>query len=266
MAIGLNADTEYARRSSIPSGGAGTLSDGGFTNCFVGVWLYRPSGTATYALTAGGSIINFQAGAREVVLGFNSAGAALADLNLQIVFNSGGGTGTPYTFSAHAGDDFLDEWVYYFILDNSTSGQIAGYIPQSTMTAVSQARTNDNAGSQYINTLTFGNEGGGSAVVLGHYAYARARYGTGITVSDVETWADDSATVSGDWGFWPLADNADTGDDSGNSRTLTFNGTITTETSPTLGGGGGGGATRGSPFGNRGTAFNGGRTFSGIIR
>lgn len=239
MAVGLNADTEYLRRASIPSGGAGTLSDGGFTNCFVGVWLYRPSSTATYALTAGGSIIDLQAGAREVVLGFNSAGAALADLNLQIVFNSGGGTGTPYTFSAHAGDDFLDEWVYYFILDNSTSGQIAGYIPQSTMTAVSQARTNDNAGSQYINTLTFGNEGGGSAVVLGHYAYARARYGTGITVSDVETWADDSATVAGDWGFWPLADNADTGDDSGNSRTLTFNGTITSETSPTLGGGGG---------------------------
>jgi hypothetical protein len=30
--------------------------------------------------------------------------------------------------------------------------------------------------------------------------------------------------------------------------------------------GGGGGATRGTPFGNRGTAFNGGRTFHGIIQ
>jgi hypothetical protein len=31
------------------------------------------------------------------------------------------------------------------------------------------------------------------------------------------------------------------------------------------GGGGGGGTTRGTPFGHRGTAFNGGRTFHGII-
>lgn len=234
MAIGIDADTEYAERTGIPSGGAGTLSDGGFTNCFAGVWLYRPSGTATYALTAGGSIIEFQAGAREVVLGFNSAGGTLADLNLQIVFNSGGGTGTPYTFSAHAGDDFLDEWMYYFILDNSTSGQIAGYIPYSTMTAVSQARTNDNAGSQYINSLVFGNEDGHGACVLGHYAYARARYGTGITVTDAETYAASDSTIAGDWGFWPLADNSDTGDDSGNGRTLTFGGTLSSETSPTF--------------------------------
>jgi hypothetical protein len=33
-----------------------------------------------------------------------------------------------------------------------------------------------------------------------------------------------------------------------------------------LGGGGGGGTTRGTPFGQRGTAFNGGRTFYGPMR
>lgn len=47
MGVGLDADTEYLRRSGIPSGGAGTLSDGGFTNCFVGIWLYRPSSGIT---------------------------------------------------------------------------------------------------------------------------------------------------------------------------------------------------------------------------
>ncbi len=240
MAAGIDADTEYLRRSGIPSGGAGTLSDGGFTNTFQGVWVYRPAST-TYALTAGGSIIDCQAGAREVVLGFNSAGAALADLNLQIIFNSGGGAGTPYTFTGYTGASFLDEWVYYFILENSTSGQIAGYIPQSTMTAVSQARTNDNAGSQYVNTLTFGNNGAGNACVLGHYAYGRARYATGITVANAEAYAA-SSTAGSDWGFWPLDDNTDTVDDSGNGRDLTFNGTLSSETSPTLGGGGGGGS------------------------
>lgn len=242
MAVGIDLDTEGLSRSSIPSGGAGTLTDGAFTNMFVGVWLYRPSSTATYALTAGGSIIHGFSSAREIRIGFDSAGANLSDLSLQVVFNSGGGAGTPYLFPAHAGDDFLDEWVYYFILENSTDGQIAGYIPLATMTAVSQTRANDNAGSQYLNTLVFGNNGVG-ACVLGHYAYARARYDTGIVVTDAETWAADPATVAGDWGFWPCANNTDTGDDSGNGYDLTFSGTLTSEASPTLGGGGGGGRT-----------------------
>ncbi len=239
MAVGLNADTEYLRRSSIPSGGAGTLTEGGFTDSFIGVWVYRPSGTTTYALTAGGSFLYMQAGAREVVLGFNNAGAVLADLNLQIIYNSGGGAGTPFLFTGHTGASFFDEWVYYFILENSTSGQIAGYIRLADLaTPVTNTRTNDNAGSQYCNTLTIGNENGGAAVALGHYAYLRARQATGMTVANVQTWCNDPLTVAGDWGFWPLADNTDTGDDSGNARTLTFNGTLSTETSPTLGGGG----------------------------
>jgi len=233
MAIGLNADGEGAYRTSIPSGGAGTLTDGGFTNTFVGVWLYRPSATATYALTAGGAIIHQVSGAREVFLGFDSAGAVLADLSLTITFNSGGGAGTPYTFPAHAGDDFLDEWVYYFVVENSTDGQIAGYIPLSTLTPVTQTRANDNAGSQYTNTLLFGTTGGGQ-VVLGHYAYARARYDTGMDATDALTYAQSNVTIAGDWGFWPLADNADTGDDSGNGYTLTFNGTLSSESDPTL--------------------------------
>jgi hypothetical protein len=239
MAVGIDLDTEALSRGSIPSGGAGTLSDGGFTNCFTGVWLYRPSATATYALTAGGQIIHCAAGAREVYIGFDSAGAVLADLTLSVTFNSGGGAGTPYAFTAHAGNDFLDEWVYYFITENSTDGQIAGYILLSDLnTAVTQTRANDNAGSQYVNTLSFGNIETPSTCVLGHYAYARAVYGTGLNTTDALAYAA-STTTSGDWGFWPLADNTDTGDDSGNARTLTFTGTLTTETSPTLGGGGG---------------------------
>lgn len=237
MAVGLNADTEYLRRSSIPgSGNAGRLCDGGFKNTFQGVWLYRPSATATQALTAGGGIIQLNSAAREVRLGFSATGATLADVTLQVTFNSGGGAGSEQNFGAHNGDDYLDEWVYYFILDNSTSGQIAGYIRLADLTTVvSLTRANDNASSQYINTLTFGNAST-SIVVLGHYAYARARFATGITVANVQTWAGMDTPDTGDWGFWPLDTNTDTADDSGNSRDLTFNGTLTTETSPTLGG------------------------------
>lgn len=235
MAIGLDADTEYARRSSIPSGGAGTLSGGGFSDFFAGVWLYRPSSTATYALTAGGSIIDGQAGARQIALGFNSAGSALADLNLQVTFNSGGGTGAVQTFSGHTGTSFLDEWVYYFFYENSSNDQVAGYILLSDLTtATTISRANDNAGSQYVNTLTFGNVSDSSAVVLGHYAYARAVNSSSLTASNVLTYAGSSVTESGDWGFWPLADNADTGDDSGNGRSLTFSSGLTSQSDPNL--------------------------------
>ena len=235
MAIGLDADTEYARRSSIPSGGAGTLSGGGFSDFFAGVWLYRPSSTATYALTSGGSIIDGQASARQIALGFNSAGSALADLNLQVTFNSGGGTGAVQTFSGHTGASFLDEWVYYFFYENSSNNQVAGYIRLSDLTtATTLSRANDNAGSQYVNTLTFGNVSDSSAVVLGHYAYARAVNSSSLTASNVLTYAGSSVTESGDWGFWPLADNADTGDDSGNGRSLTFSSGLTSESDPNL--------------------------------
>lgn len=240
MGIGLDADTEYARRSSIPSGGTGTLSDGRFRKCFAGVWVYRPS-SVTYALTAAGAIIHFQASAREVVLGFDSAGSTLADLRLRIIYNSGGGAGTPANFSGHAGDSFLDEWVYYFIAENPTDGQVAGYIRLADLnTAVTLSRANDNADSQYVNTLTFGNTSGGNAVVAGYYAYARAQYDPvdGFNVTDALAFAASSAPSS-DWGFWPLADNTDTGDDSGNGRDLTFNGTLTSQASPALSGGGG---------------------------
>lgn len=237
MAVGLDQDTESLQRGSIPSGGAGTLSDGGFTNCFVGVWLYRPSSGNSYGLTAEGSIIHFQAGAREVKLGFdNTFGSGTAsDPLLQVIFNSGGGSGATQTFS---GANFFDEWVYYFIAENPTDGQIAGYIRLSNLSsATTITRTNDNAGSQYINTLTFGNASGNTTGVLGRYAYARAAYNTsgGYNTTDALAFAASTAPGSGMWGFWPLADNTDNVDDSGNSRDLTFNGTLTSESDPPFG-------------------------------
>jgi len=236
VAVGLDSDSEVIYITSIPSGGAGTLSDGAFTNCFAGVWLYRPSASATYALTAGGSIIQLQASARQVVLGFDNAGANLADLTLRIIFNSGGGAGADQLFAAHAREDYLDEWVFYFVAENSTDGQIAGYILLSDLNNVAESitRANDNAGSQYANSLIFGNVAAANTVVLGHYAFGRAVYGTGLNTADALTYAASPTTVAGDWAFWPLADNSDTGDDSGNARDLTFNGTLTSETSPTL--------------------------------
>lgn len=240
MAIGIDADTEYAERSGIPSGGAGTLSEGGFADFFAGVWLYRPSAGNSYSLTSDGYIIGLQAGAREMMLGFdNTFGAGTAaDPLLQVTFNSGGGTGASQTF---AGANFLDEWVYYFLYENSANDQVAGYIRLSNpTTAVTITRTNDNAGSQYINTLSFGNAAGHTVGVMGHYAYARAVADAGLVAADVLAYANSSSADAGDWGFWPLATNTDDQDATANNRDLTFSAGLTSETGPTLGGGGGG--------------------------
>lgn len=238
MAVGIDAAGDSAQRGSIPSGGAGTLSGGGFSDFYSGVWVYRDSAEVTYSNTAGGTLIHCQAGAREMALGFDSAGSALADLSLRMIFNSGGGAGTPYFFPAHDGNSFLDEWIHYFILASggATGSQRAGYIRLADLAnPVVQLRTNDNAGSQYVNTLTFGNTSANNARATGHYAFGRAISSASLTVSDVQSLCNDPNTVAGDWGFWPMVDNADNGDDSGNGRSLTFNGTLTTEASPDLG-------------------------------
>lgn len=231
MAIGIDNDADAAGRGSIPSGGAGTLTDGGFAGFFVGVWVYRPSSGNSYGLTSEGHIIHGLAGAREIKLGFdNTFGAGTAsDPLLQVIFNSGGGTGATQTFAA---GNIFDEWVYYFFCADGTN-QYAGYIRLSdlgTTITDSITRANDNAGSQYVNALVFGNVASTGFAVMGHYAYARARYGN-HDLTDVMALAQSSAPDAGDWGFWPLADNTDTGDDSGNARDFTFAGTLTTETS-----------------------------------
>lgn len=235
MAIGFDTDTDYAERTGIPDGGAGTLTLGGFASFFVGVWNYRPSSGNSYAGTSEGYLIGMLSGAREMKLGYNNnfgAGGA-SDPLLQVIFNSGGGTLSAQTF---AGANFLNEWVYYFLLADATN-QTAGYIRLSDLaTATTIVRANDNAGSQYTNTLTLGSRAVHDATVFGHYAYGRAR-DSNTTVANALTYAASNASIGGDWGFWDFDNNADGADTSGNGRTMTLAGTITTETSPTLSGG-----------------------------
>lgn len=242
MAISFNTDGEYARRSSIPSGGAGTLTDGAFTNSGAGVWCYVPGAAAgnTYGGVAGGKIIHLKSSAREVTLAFdNTFGSGTADDPLlQVIFDSGVGS------TAFSSQPPRDTWCYFVLLDNSTDGQIAAWRELGSDTWNSEVLANSNAGSQYTNTLTFGSsDAGGVDTLYGRFAYARARYATGQTLANWLTYSKSDVTASGDWGFWPMVDNADTGDDSGNARDLTFNGAAT-ETSPTLDGASGGNAAR----------------------
>jgi len=231
MAVGINADADYIERASIPSGGAGTLTEGAFTDFFVGVWAYRPSSGNTYGTTASGFVIHGQAGAREIGIYYNGAGSTLDDPQLTVMWDSGGGSGT----TIFSDQPPRDAWIYYCIMSDGST-MTAAWRELGSDTWHSHTAANSNAGSQYINTLTFGNINT-TQCVMGNYAYARAVDAT-KSLSEALAYSKSDVTETGDWGFWPLADNSDTGDDSGNGRTLTFGGTLTSESSPTLDSGG----------------------------
>lgn len=229
MAVGIDADSDYIERASIPSGGAGTLTEGAFTDFFVGVWLYRPTSGNTWGTTASGYVIHGQAGAREIGIYYTPAGSTLDDPQLAMLWDSGGGSG----YTVFADQPPRDAWVYYCMMSDAST-MTAAWRELGSDTWHSETAANSNAGSQYINTLTIGNMSTATCV-MGNYAYARAVDAT-KDLTEALAYSKSTTTASGDWGFWPLDDNSDTGDDSGNGRTLTFGGSLSSETSPTLDG------------------------------
>ncbi|WP_196299595.1 hypothetical protein, partial [Streptococcus pneumoniae] len=90
-----------------------------------------------------------------------------------------------------------DTWNYYVFLEDGTN-QIGAWRVLGSDTWNSMSRANDNAWSQFTNTLSFGNVSGVSATVMGRYAYARARYGGSQTLAQWLTYSKDVATVAGD--------------------------------------------------------------------
>lgn len=142
----------------------------------------------------------------------------------------------------------LNTWVYLEISSpNTTGGTVTlRWVELDGSTVTSSTRTNNVESSVQGETI-FLNGGGANGFTGGlRAAYVRA-YST--PSADDATFLTRAAqsTGSGCYLWWPLADNTDTSDGSGNGRTCTFSGTLTTETSPTLGGGGG--ATPHGPFG-----------------
>lgn len=129
-----------------------------------------------------------------------------------------------------------DTWYYFYIIGEndgvSAVNWQAGYYtaagssPVDTVTALNQAEFN-------IVRISIGNNSWDEWL---DSVFAHVRVWTGVALTDSELRAErDSTTAvktSGLWADWPLADNTDTGDDSGNGRTLTFGGTLTTETGP----------------------------------
>lgn len=229
MAVGLDVDGDYMSRTGIPSGGAGTLTNGAFADFFVGIWAYFPSAGNSYVATAGGNVLHGVSGAREIYTGKNNVGSLYTDPQLIAMWDSGGPTQTSFTVQPA-----FDVWQYFYYTADATN-MTSAWRTLGSDTWNSHTNANTNAGSQYINNLYFGSQGI-TQVLFGRYAYARA-VAAAKTAAQALTYSKSSVTETGDWGFWPLDNNTDTADDSGNARTLTFGGTLTSETSPTLDGG-----------------------------
>lgn len=225
MAVGLDADTDYLTRTGVPSGGAGTLSDGGFNNfAFMGLF-YRPSSGPTNATMSLGALVHMKSSARELLLGFdNNFGAGTAaDPNFRMLgdgFNDLFATQPPF-----------DAWIEWYIKDNADTLE-AGWRELGDTVWDTVSRSNPNAGSQYINTIYIGSNDG-TNVAYGHHAYVRAVYG-GLTQGQIEALLASDQPDAGDWAFWELPDNTDLTDSSGNGRDLTAGGTLTSESSPNL--------------------------------
>lgn len=228
MAVGLDTDGDYLARTGIPSGGAGTLTNGAFADFFFGVWCYWPSSGNSHGATANGCVMNGVAGAREIALRKDGTGTVYTDPQFQAIWESGGPAQTTFVSQPP-----FDTWVYAFITADA-SNMTAGWRELGSTTWHTETAANTNAGSQYINGLYIGSAST-TQVLFGYYAYARAVAAV-KTTSEALTYSQSAVTASGDWGFWPLDDNTDTVDDSGNGRDLTFGGSITTQTSPTLDG------------------------------
>lgn len=231
MAIGLDADGEGLVRSGIADG---VVGDGGFTNWTAMVWYYRPS-SATHATMANGGIIYVSAGARDVMLGFNGAGSIVTDPQL---YMQNGGDGWSYTFDGSNQPPF-DTWCFFAISD--TAGTItARWRTLASGTWHTISGSNTSAGSQFVNAIMIGATAASpsatptpSQVAAGYYYMARLIDG-GLTETQINDYVMSSAPIGGEYAVWSLDDNSDSTDDTGNGRTITLTGTLTTETNPTL--------------------------------
>lgn len=142
-------------------------------------------------------------------------------------------TGSNNNFSAQPAQD---TWYYFYItIENNGSGYLSASAGYYTAVGTSPVETQDSNLFVEFNPIRIcvGNDSWDEWL---DSVFAYVRVWTGVALTDTELRAErDSTTAvrtSGLWADWPLADNTDTGDDSGNGHTLSFGGTLTTETGP----------------------------------
>jgi hypothetical protein len=225
MAVRFNSDTDWISRS-VNIGGAGHV------NFALGGWFYLEEYNDSGGILAAGHSGN----GRTLGVACNNAfPTPLVCL---------GDSQTGFTSGNFANQPPLNTWFYLeFSSPNTTGGTVtARWAEYGTTTVRSVTRTNGVEASvqaEVVNVNRF--QVGDANGFTGGMRAAYVRGYSSPTADDATFLAHmaDTAGVGTPF-FWPLANNTDTGDISGNGRTATFNGTLTTEDSPDLSGGGGG--------------------------
>lgn len=215
MAIGMNADTDWANRTT-------DLGGVGIANLTLAGWHYVTSGTVTdYDAICG---VSHASNGRFIALmrdnAFPSPHLSISDHVSETDFPS---------------DPPVNTWVFFIIRSGAAGGTITGeWSSLGSSTWITATHTNGVEGSVQGNQVLLGRSLVGEAQTSkGNYAYWHA-YDSEIGETASRALKDKTTPQNSPWAFWPLDDNTDTGDDSGNGRTITFNGSMTSETSPVV--------------------------------
>lgn len=224
MAVGLNADTDWANRTT-------NIGSVGHTDITLAGWFYRISAGQTFSTIQNKRLMGVGHGSNGRGLGLtldtNFSSGTINDPRLAISNTQTGST-------AFASSPAFDTWFFAYLRCGDNAGTRTVWAEWSTdgSTWVSHSQVNGVESSVQAEQVLLGRwPVGETNTMVGHYAYFEA-FGSDLGQTNARALFHKTATDASEWGFWPLADNTDTGDDSGNGRTLTFNGTLTTETSP----------------------------------
>jgi hypothetical protein len=141
-----------------------------------------------------------------------------------------------FELDAFAPQPSTGTWYYFYVIcQNNGSGFVtttggyytaAGATPEDTGSI--GARADEDMVRVSIGADSYGDE------VDCHIAHVRLWTGVALTGTELKAERDSATAVkaTGLWADWPLADNTDNGDDSGNGRDLTLGLNLTTESGP----------------------------------
>lgn len=137
--------------------------------------------------------------------------------------------------SSWASQPPADTWIFLAMAAGASGATVnAWWSAEGSATWNNVNRANGIEGSVANDTIYLGRTASGEATGPdAHYEHWRFFNSTKVQ-ADFETLKGENTPSGSPLLYWSLDNNTDTGDDSGNSRTATFNGTLTTETGPTI--------------------------------
>jgi hypothetical protein len=221
MAIGVNGSGDYAKRVASPN----FTMTGNTDKCTIAGWMKIRD------ITPGNWSYPFCLESSDVLSAFQ-AEIGIRDTDVQEAYAAGT---TPHDWSPAPSEN---TWYYFYIKGaNDGGGNIAwqmGYYTAAGGTPVDSYAFSAVAEWDIVR-ISLGEDSWSEWL---NSCLSMVRVWTGVELSDPELRAERDSyfakKTSGLWADWRLENNTDTADDSGNNRTLTFGGTLTSESDPEL--------------------------------